>query len=66
MERVRAVHTATKANKGMAGNVGENDFDPPGYKPQQSLKSVVKRPSDIGSDIERVLADLPVLTEANV
>lgn len=66
VERVMSVHTITMDSKYMAGNVVESDYDAPSYKPKPSLKTLDKLLCGMRSEIELALADLGVVTKADV
>lgn len=65
MERVRASHRVTKANKDMAGTIVWSDFDATDYTPLQPSKSIVKPPSVMRIEIEQTMTDLRVVMKTD-
>lgn len=66
MEHVLATQIVTKAADDMLGAVVESYSDDTEHKPQMPSKSVVKSSSDTRGEIGRELADVGVMTKAEV
>lgn len=65
MERMMAGHTGKRANNYIAGPVVESDSDGTLYKRLPLSMSVIRQPLDVRSEIERVLAYLGVVSNAD-
>lgn len=65
-ERLLVAHTVMSTVEGMTRSVVESDFDNTENKPQPPSMFVAKSSTDTRSEIERILADLGIVTKAEV
>lgn len=66
MKLETAARTVTAFSEYMADTIVDRDSDATDYKLQPSSKSVANLPSDMGSEMDRTIADLSVMKKTDV